>query len=156
MRKTHTNNCTSAFNLLEIVFLVLPFEWWLPRHYYAKINDVVMGIIYSPLLLIVAYVESREARRIRWNRRRGEEDDDDVQEWEHVAEEVDFDLDDTWLQSVRETTPNVKVDTYSLEITQLREQVKELTEMVKLLTKEKEGEISRAHGESGANDADRQ
>lgn len=146
---------TTAFNLFEIVFLVLPFEWWLPDHYYAKVNDAIMGVIYSPLLVIVAYIEAREARRIRWNRRRGEEDDDDVQEWEHVAEEVDFDLDDTWRQNVRESTPSVTVDNCSFEITQLREQVKELTETVKSLTNEKHGESSRLNnGESSANGAD--
>ena len=32
----------------------------------------------------------REAKRIRSNRRRGEDDDDAVMEWEGVAEQVDF------------------------------------------------------------------
>lgn len=114
-----------------------------------------MGVIYSPLLVLVAYIEAREARRIRWNRRRGEEDDDDVQEWEHVAEEVDFDIDDTWRQNVRESTPSVAVDSCSYEIIQLREQVKELTETVKSLASEKHGESSKANnGESSADGAD--
>lgn len=139
-----------AFNLLEIIFLVLPFEWWLPRHYYAKINDVVMAIIYAPLLLLVASLETREARRIRWNRRRGEEDDDDVQEWEHVAEEVDFDVDDTWQQTVRETTPNVNLDNCSVEIIKLQEQVRELTETVRLLTNERHSEAPRVNSESSS------
>lgn len=109
-----------------------------------------MAIIYSPLLLIVAFVEAREARRIRWNRRRGEEDDDDVQEWEHVAEEVDFDIDDTWHERVHESSPNIKVDGYSFEIMQLREQVMELTEAVRRLSDEKNGESSGANGESSS------
>lgn len=109
-----------------------------------------MAIIYSPLLLIVASLETREARRIRWNRRRGEEDDDDVQEWEHVAEEVDFDIDDTWRQTVRESTPNVNTDTCIVEITKLQEQVRELTETVRLLTSERNGEAPRANGESSS------
>lgn len=129
---------------------MLPFEWWLPRHYYAKINDAIMAVIYSPLLLIVASLETREARRIRWNRRRGEEDDDDVQEWEHVAEEVDFDIDDTWRQTVRESTPNVNTDTCTVEIFKLQDQVRELTETVRLLTSERNNETSRVNGESSS------
>lgn len=129
---------------------MLPFEWWLPRHYYAKINDAIMSIIYSPLLLIVASLETREARRIRWNRRRGEEDDDDVQEWEHVAEEVDFDIDDTWRQTVRESTANVNTDTCTVEIFKLQDQVRELTETVRLLTNERNGEAPRVNGESSS------
>lgn len=92
-----------------------------------------MGIIYSPLLLITASLEAREARRIRWNRRRGEDDDDDVQEWEHVAHEVDYDLDDAWRVSVAETAPNVETDPCSLEVGKLKEQVAELSGLVKSL-----------------------
>jgi hypothetical protein len=102
----------------------------MPREYYAKLNEVIMGIIYSPVLLIVATLETREARRIRWNRRQGEEDDDIVQEWEDVAEEVDFDVDDTWRQAVRDTTPDPNAENCTLEIVQLREQIKELTAVV--------------------------
>lgn len=115
-----------------------------------------MTIIYSPLLLIVAFIETREARRIRWNRGRGEEDDDDVQEWEHVVEEVDFDLDDAWRESVRESTPNVDVDRACLEIIQLQEQVRELTEAVKQLSDEKNESSFSANGESSAAPADNQ
>lgn len=138
-----------AFNLLEIIFLVLPFEWWLPRQYYAKLNDVIMGVIYSPILVITAFFEVRDARRIRWNRRRGEEDDDDVQEWEHAAEEVDFDLDDSWTQTVRESTPNIQVDGTTLEVMRLKEQVISLTETVRVLAEEKVGR-SMMMGESSS------
>lgn len=140
----------AAFNLLEIVFLVLPFEWWLPSHHYAKLNDIVMGIIYSPLLLITASLEVREARRIRWNRRRGEEEDDDVQEWEHVAEEVGFDVDDTWKQSVEDTRPNVYVDTCTLEVRRLQGQVTELTGLVKALMGESGEEVEGGGGSSSS------
>lgn len=107
-----------------------------------------MTVIYSPLLLIVAFLETRDARRIRWNRGRGEEDDDDVQEWEHVVEEVDFDLDDAWRESVRESTPNINVDRACQEIMQLQQQVKELTEIVKQLSDEKIGGSFGGNGES--------
>lgn len=92
-----------------------------------------MGVIYSPLLLITAWIEVREARRIRWNRRHGVEDDDTVEEWEHAAEEVDYELDEPWRQTVEESTPNVQADGCRLEVVQLRERVEELTNMVRML-----------------------
>ncbi|GKZ35952.1 hypothetical protein AbraIFM66950_006789 [Aspergillus brasiliensis] len=149
VRAPDENVFIPPFNLLEIIFLVLPFEWWLPKQYYAKLNDVIMGIIYSPILVITAFFEVRDARRIRWNRHRGEEDDDNVQEWEHAAEEVDFDLDDSWTQTVRESTPNVQVDGTTLEIMRLKEQVMLLTETVRVLAEEKAGR-SMMLGESSS------
>ncbi|KAL4862547.1 hypothetical protein BDV12DRAFT_42340 [Aspergillus spectabilis] len=153
VRAPDENVFIPPFNLVEIFFLIIPFEWWLPSQNYAKLNDIVMGIIYSPLLLVIGFLEVREARRIRSNRRRGEEDDDDVEEWEHTAEQVDFEIDDTWKQTVREITPNVHVDQSSLEIVQLREQVQTLTELVRQLADEKLA-TSFGAGESSSNAAD--
>lgn len=105
-----------------------------------------MGIIYSPLLIITATLEVRDARRIKWNRRRGEEEDDDVQEWEHVAEEVNFEADEIWKERVEETKPNVYSDVCTLEVRQLQEQVAELTSLVKLMAEKgdpAEGSSSR-------------
>lgn len=93
-----------------------------------------MGIIYSPLLVITAWLETRQAERIRWNRRHGEEDEDSTQEWELVAVEVDFDLDDTWKEEVKQTTPDIKVDNATAEVRQLKEQVATLTDLVKKLS----------------------
>ncbi|KAL3482261.1 hypothetical protein BJX99DRAFT_85006 [Aspergillus californicus] len=152
-RAPDENVFVPPFNLIEIIFLILPFEWWLPTQYYARLNDIVMGVIYAPLLLVIGFLEVREARRIRSNRRRGEEDDGDVEEWEHIAEQVDFEIDDTWRQSVRETSPNVHVDQYSLEIIQLKEQVQSLTDMVRQLVEEKMT-ASFANGGSSSNAAD--
>ncbi|KAJ5106004.1 hypothetical protein NUU61_003351 [Penicillium alfredii] len=137
VRAPDENVFIPPFNLVEILCLVALFEWWLPREYYAKLNDVIMGVIYSPLLIFTAWLETHQAHRIRWNRRRGEEDDDNTQEWEHVAEDVDFDLEDTWRQLVDDTKPDLKVDRCTLEIRELQEQVTTLTEMVKVLTPEK-------------------
>ncbi|KAF9893169.1 hypothetical protein FE257_012584 [Aspergillus nanangensis] len=139
VRAPDENVFIPPFNLLEIIFLVIPFEWWLPRQYYAKLNDAVMGILYAPLLLITATLEVREARRIIWNRRRGEDDDDDVQEWEHVAEEVDFEVDDDWKQTVQETTPDINLNKTAVEVAELKEQIMQLTETVRLLVDEKTG-----------------
>ncbi|KAF7592683.1 hypothetical protein BBP40_012583 [Aspergillus hancockii] len=149
IRAPDENVFIPPFNLLEIIFLVAPFEWWLPRKYYAKLNDIIMGIIYSPILVVTAMLEVRDARRIRWNRRRGEEDDDNIQEWEHAADEVDFEVDDTWKQTVHDTTPNVTMDSCSLEIIQLKEQIQVLTETVRGLAEEKKLK-DILHGESSS------
>lgn len=125
-----------AFNLIEILLVSAPFEWWLPAKYYAKFNDIIMGVIYSPLLLITAWVETQQAQRIRWNRRHGEEDEDNRQEWEFVAEEVDFDLHESWREDVKQSTPDMKVDNCTAEIRELKQHVAVLTEMVNRLIEE--------------------
>lgn len=96
-----------------------------------------MSTIYSPLLLITATIESREAHRVLWNRRHGEADDDDVQEWEQAAEVVNFEVDDPWKELVAQTRPNLNTDPCTLEVTALREQVAALTQSVNLLLQEK-------------------
>ncbi|EPS30177.1 hypothetical protein POX_b02812 [Penicillium oxalicum] len=134
VRAPDENVFIAPFNLIEIVFLVIPFEWWLSTKSYAKVNDIVMGILYAPLLVVAAWVETRQAAKIRWNRRHGEEDDDCTQEWEHVASDVNFDLDDSWKEEVRQSSPDVKTDACTLEVRQLQEQVALLTELVKKLS----------------------
>jgi len=109
------------------------------REHYARLNDVVMGIIYSPLLVLTAWLESRQAKQVRWNRRHGEEDEDNRQEWEFVAEDVDFDLDDSWKEEVQQSTPDIKANDATIEIRQLKEQVTMLIELVKKLGQEKDG-----------------
>ncbi|KAJ5709456.1 ATPase P-type K/Mg/Cd/Cu/Zn/Na/Ca/Na/H-transporter [Penicillium malachiteum] len=131
VRAPDENVFIPPFNLVEILFVSAPFEWWLSRKHYAKLNDIVMGCIYSPLLLITAWIETRQAEQVRWNRQHGEEDEEDQQEWELVAEEVDYELDETWKEEVKQTTPDIKVDNCTLEVRELREQVAVLTELVK-------------------------
>jgi hypothetical protein len=133
-------NCTYlAFNLIEILCLSLPFEWWLSKDQYERLNNYVMGLLYSPLLLITAWLEVRAAQRIHWNRRHGDEDDTVRQEWESLIAEVDFDVSDgNWDEIVRETKPNVEIPTAVLEIRALKEQVDVLTEMVKGLVDERD------------------
>lgn len=109
------------------------------REHYARLNDVVMGIIYSPLLVLTAWLESHQAKQVMWNRRHGEEDEDNRQEWEFVAEDVDFDLDDSWKEEVQGSTPDIKANDATTEIRQLKEQVTMLTELVKKLGQEKDG-----------------
>lgn len=102
----------------------------MPSNQYFRLNNYVMGIIYSPFLLITAWIEKRDAHHIRWNRRHGQGDDIIRQEWEQLAAEVDFDASEGWDQKVEETKPNVEVPTSVLEVRELKEQVKNLAAML--------------------------
>ena len=142
VRAPDENVFIAPLNLIEIFCLIIPFEWWMPRDYYAKLNDIVMGLVYSPLLLIAALFEVRSARHVRSNRKRGEADDDNVEEWEQMAGEVDFER-DGWKKTVERVKPNVEVDQATTEVRALKGVVAELKGMlVKLLEMqgvEKEG-----------------
>ncbi|EGC47780.1 vacuolar cation channel [Histoplasma capsulatum var. duboisii H88] len=129
-----------TLNLIEIFLLIIPFEWWLPSARYERLNHYVMGIIYSPLLLITALIETLNARRIRLNRRLGEEDDDILQEWEEAAQDLQVDFQaENWDLKVAETKPNVELDPCVLEIRELKGQVAELMGSVKRLKEQVEG-----------------
>ncbi|KAI8941633.1 hypothetical protein NX059_002846 [Plenodomus lindquistii] len=136
VRAPDENVFIAPFNLIEMFFLILPFEWWLDSKRYEKLNDTVMAIIYSPLLVITAGMEQREAWVVRDNRRRGEDDEDTVQEWEEILNECDFEA-DGWDKKVQGTRPNVEVEGAVLEVRALREEVKELKELLVALVKEK-------------------
>ncbi|KAI4114904.1 MAG: hypothetical protein LQ345_004396 [Seirophora villosa] len=123
------NKQHTAFNLIEIFCLIIPFEWWMPTARYERLNNFVMGVIYSPLLLITAYLETQQARRVKRNRRRGEEDEDTVEEWEQMNDHRDYES-DGWAKKVEASKPNVDTDAAVLEIRELKEQVAELMKMV--------------------------
>ena len=152
VRAPDENVFIAPFNLIELFLLILPFEWWLPKHRYERLNDIVMSIIYSPLLIVTAFMETRQAHRVSYNRRRGEEDDDVVQEWEQVLNECDFEA-DGWDKKVQSTKPNVEFDTAVLEIRRVREEVEELKGLIQMLVAREWGEDtlkeSRAETEKG-------
>ncbi|KAF2200679.1 hypothetical protein GQ43DRAFT_395878 [Delitschia confertaspora ATCC 74209] len=129
VRAPDENVFIAPFNLIELLFLVLPFEWWLPKHQYERLNDIIMGIIYSPLLLVTAYIETKQAYKVRSNRRRGEEDEDQVEEWEQLPDECDFET-DGWEKRVEASKPNVEFDAATLEVRKLREEVLELRRLL--------------------------
>lgn len=126
---TSPANSLKAFNLIEIFLLILPFEWWMPRDRYERLNNLVMGVIYSPLLLITAYLESKQAHEVRYNRKRGEQDDDTVEEWEQMQDDVDFEA-EGWTKKVERTKPNVETDAAVLEVRELKERMGELLKLV--------------------------
>jgi hypothetical protein len=129
VRAPDENVFIAPFNLIEMFFLILPFEWWMDEARYDHLNDIVMGIIYSPLLVITAYIEQRDARTVIHNRRRGESDEDVTHEWEQVLHECDFEA-DGWDKKVQASKPNVEFDTAVLEVKKLQRDVKELKEML--------------------------
>lgn len=134
VRAPDENVFIPPFNLIEIFLLALPLEWWMNKKLYERINDIVMGAIYSPLLLISAYFEMRAAQNIRVNRARGEADDDIVEEWEQMSSHVDFGA-DGWDALVSSAKTNLEEDAAVVEATKLREEVEKLKEVVMSLHK---------------------
>ncbi|SMR59423.1 unnamed protein product [Zymoseptoria tritici ST99CH_1E4] len=133
VRAPDENVYIAPFNLVEIVFLVLPFEWWMPSHRYEQLNDAVMGIVYSPVLVLTALLETRTARMVKFNRSRNESDDDTVEEWEQLEQEMDVEG-NGWAKRVEESSPNVVVDGTLVEVRKLMEEVKELKKFVREMT----------------------
>ncbi|GAB1318569.1 Calcium channel yvc1 [Madurella fahalii] len=129
VRAPDENVYIPPFNLIEIFLIALPFEWWMDRKRYEHLNDIVMGFIYSPLLLVSSYFEMRAARDIRSNRARGEEDDDTVEEWEQLMGQVDFEA-DGWTKQVEAARSNLEEDPAVSEVKRLREEVEKLKELV--------------------------
>ena len=135
VRAPDENVFIAPFNLIEIFCLIIPFEWWMDKNRYERLNNYVMGFVYSPLLVLTAYYETREAHHVRRNRKRGEEDDDTVEEWEQMEGQIDFEG-EGWDKKVETTRPNVEVDTAVVEIRELKSQVDELRKLVKELSAE--------------------
>jgi len=137
VRAPDENVFIPPFNLLEIFLLILPFEWWMPTSRYERLNNYVMGAIYSPLLLLTAFMETRDAHKVKYNRRHGEDDADESQEWEqNGCGELDFEA-DGWAKKVEGTKPNVETDAAVLEIRALKQEIEELKRMWESKMKEK-------------------
>jgi hypothetical protein len=151
VRAPDENVFIAPFNLIEMFLLVLPLEWWMSEKTYAKVNDYVMFLLYSPLLLFTAAMETRAAHRVKVNRRRGatEDDDDDViEEWEQdkCQELCDFES-DGWGKKVEESKPDVDVDMATSEVRKLRGEVDELKGLLRqLLKKEKSPDDGEVNG----------
>jgi hypothetical protein len=129
VRAPDENVFIAPFNLIEMFLLILPFEWWMSQQAYRRLNDYVMGFLYSPVLVFTAFWETRQAHRVKYNRKRGEEDDDIVQEWEQAVHDCDFEA-DGWDKKVQATKPNVEFDTAVLEIRKLQDEVRELRDLM--------------------------
>lgn len=84
VRAPDENVFVPPLNLIEVFGLVLPFSWWMKYKTYQDLNDKCMLIIYAPLLLYVAIKESKDAKRVQYNRINGFGDDSNEtdQEWD--------------------------------------------------------------------------
>ncbi|ANB14498.1 Yvc1p [Sugiyamaella lignohabitans] len=84
IRAPDENVFIPPLNLLELAFLILPFEWWMDASMYQRINRIFMSIIYSPFLLLIAVDEAKAARRVLYNRSKGVHDDanEEDEEWD--------------------------------------------------------------------------
>lgn len=136
VRAPDENVFIPPFNLIEIFLLILPFEWWMSEATYEKLNDTVMAFLYSPLLVITAYLETREAQVVRSNRRRNEADDDTIEEWEQMESSCDFE-EDGWAKKVDATKPDVEIDGTLSEARKCRAEIAELKKLVETLLREK-------------------
>lgn len=100
-----------------------------------------MGILYSPLLLVTAYIETRQAYHVKHNRKHGESDEDTVEEWEQLDGEMDFEA-EGWSKKVESTRPNVETDAAVLEIREVMETLKALGSRVEEIQAKIEGNKS--------------
>jgi hypothetical protein len=97
-----------------------------------------MGILYSPLLLVTAFIETKQAEVVKLNRRRGEQDEDTTEEWEQMAQGLDFER-EGWSKKVELTKPNVETDAAVLEIRELKKQVNDLNSLIEGIKGEANG-----------------
>ena len=139
VRAPDENVFIAPFNLIEIVCLIIPFEWWMDTKRYERLNNAVMAFIYSPLLLVTAFLETRQAHQVQRNRALGESDEDSTEEWEQLAGEVDWEA-EGWTKKVEETKPNVKTDAAVLEMQELQRQVEELKKMLEEVIKQQKAD----------------
>jgi hypothetical protein len=128
VRAPDENVYIAPFNLFEIVLSGF-CEWWMKKDLYEHINDWVMGFLYSPLLFVAAIFETRTAYHIRRNRARGAEDDDVVEDWEQLENDLDFES-DGWAKTCESVKPNVEDDQAVQEVQKLRAEVEELKTMM--------------------------
>ncbi|KAL5596388.1 hypothetical protein BROUX41_006685 [Berkeleyomyces rouxiae] len=124
VRAPDENVYIAPFNLVEIA-VAAATEWWMPKARFEQLNDIVMAIIYSPVLLVAAWYETRVAHAIRHNRLHGEEDDDIMHEWEQLRDQMDMEG-EGWAKKVAEAKSNVEEEPAVQEVKKLRREMAEL------------------------------
>ncbi|KAI8280734.1 Calcium channel [Colletotrichum sp. SAR11_240] len=132
VRAPDENVYIPPFNLLEM--LVICLFWWMEKSRFERMSDIIMGIIYSPVLVIAAWHETKTAGEIRSNRARGEEDDDTIEEWEQMMDQVDFEA-DGWNKLCISAKTNLEADPTITEVQKLRGEVEELKKLLVDMTK---------------------
>jgi uncharacterized membrane protein YgcG len=133
VRAPDENVYIAPLNLVEMVVSALT-EWWMPKKTYELVNDWVMGAIYSPLLFVAAFFETRTAHAIRSNRARGEEDDDQEHDWEQLVGQLDLEA-EGWTKTCETVKPNVEEEPAVIEVRKLRTEVEALKSMLSDISK---------------------
>ena len=121
VRAPDENVFIPPFNLIEI-FLLVPFELILSKQTYAKVNKLVLTVLYAPYLLCIATYEYF-IHKPKKSAHHGDFEDDhliDEDEDEHVRE---------WAEVCKEELPSAESDMEVLE--ELRKRLKSLEEMMK-------------------------
>jgi len=80
-------------------------------------------------MVIIAFVESREARRISANRAKGEADDDETEEWDELQGHIDMER-EGWCKKVQDAVPDMEEDKCCQMVRALAKEVKELKKLV--------------------------
>lgn len=136
VRAPDENVFIAPFNLIEIFCLILPFEWWMPKDTYERLNDYIMATIYSPLLVVTAALETRQAHFVRSNKNRGAGEDDEIEEWEQLLGECDFAA-DGWEKKCERCKPNLELNAVA-ECKELRKEVDALKDMLEKVLRNQE------------------
>lgn len=133
VRAPDENVYIAPFNIVEMVVSGL-CEWWMNKKMYEFVNDCVMAVLYAPLLFVSAFFETRTAHSIRRNRAAGEEDDDQVQAWEQLAHQMDFES-EGWTKTCELAKPNVEEEPAVVEVRKLRAEVDTLKALLHDISK---------------------
>ena len=56
VRAPDENVFIAPFNLIEMFFLILPFEWWMDEKRYDKLNDMVRLSLFAQALTSAVYM----------------------------------------------------------------------------------------------------
>ena len=100
----------------------------MPKERYQTLNIYVMGIIYSPMLLVTSWFEVQTARKVNRNRLHNQADDDTIEEREQLQDLGKTCIEEGgWAKKVQESKPNVVTDAAVLEIRDLKAKLDELT-----------------------------
>jgi hypothetical protein len=123
IRAPDENTFCPPLNLIEI-FVLIPLEPFLKKSTYQRLNEIVMKFVYSPVLTMIAFYESKfpphsvpidrriQARKIAANRLIGLAPGDESMGWD-IEEE--FNAEDCgWSEKVRSTIPRIEEDEMAL------------------------------------------
>ena len=123
IRAPDENTFCAPLNLIEIILLI-PLEPFLKETTYAKLNHLVMTVVYSPVLLCIAIYESKfvlsrvltnsrvQAPRVRANRIAGLDPGDDSLGWD-IEDEFDP-KGSGWADRVHSSIPRIEEDEMAL------------------------------------------